>query len=327
MISDTTLCSNQLHADQASASSLETDFNRKNATDLPADADTFYYNPAFVAEWAMPPDLWIRLPTSLTTELSDWQAAGAAVCTVLARIDKLDVESLYRGWPSKNSTHLSRTTSDCSALDSPRSTHNDSPPFHTFSAMSVPPSDSDECLKHDLICSPVSDTPSFTPRDSIMGDEVDITGLSDKICLENIDDVLATESHQASEPTLPTDTSSSFMTSGSQHDTDESVGSAQSHFDESAWDVFIRSYEAELESLRIETFVRFRHIGKSVDRLWLDLKSDSTQPMLKAATVEFVAWWQKMNDKAQDYEKEVQMLEVPQLELVRLKRASRGLST
>jgi len=50
-------------------------------------------------------------------------------------------------------------------------------------------------------------------------------------------------------------------------------------------------------------------------------------PVSKSTASEFVAWWKQMNDKEHEYEKEVQMLEVPQLELVSFQRVSQGLST
>lgn len=274
----------------------------------------------------MPADLWIRLPASLAAELKAWQAAGASVCTALARIDKLDVESLHRGWPSRHNAHLPRTTSDCSAIESPRPRQADASgpsPFHLPAAL--PP------IQTNFKTSAASaspDTPPFTPQDSIIGDDVGLISTSshDKISLEHVNTVLATKVRRASESIVVTGTPSPTMSPIPRRVSNDSTDNTDEQFDEAAWDIFLRSYEAELEHLRTETLVRFRHIGKSVDRLWLDLKSDSMKPMLKSASAEFVTWWQKMNDKAQEYEKEVRMLEVPQLELVSFQRASQGLS-
>ncbi|KEQ96950.1 hypothetical protein AUEXF2481DRAFT_623251 [Aureobasidium subglaciale EXF-2481] len=304
--------------------SLETDFDRKQEHEMPADADadTFYYNAAFIAEWTMPADLWVRLPESLTTELNDWQAAGAAVCTALARIDKLDDESLYRGWPSRHNIHLSRTTSDCPAvgsLPSPITGPFEMSPFQTPIDLPALRTSFDDAL------STSPETPPFTPRDSIMGDEVDeiSTSFRNKVSLEHVNAMLATRVRRASESA---GSPSPIMSRLSRQDSSEFAYGPDQQFDESAWDVFLRSYEAELEHLRTETLVRFRHIGKSVDRLWLDLRCEGVHPVSKETVVEFVAWWQTMKDKEHDYDKEVQMLEVPQLEVVSFQRASQGWS-
>jgi hypothetical protein len=270
----------------------------------------------------IPADLRLRLPESLVTELDDWKAAGAAVCTALARIDKLDDESLHRGWPSRHNIHLSRTTSDCSALESPHSPTTG--PLELSSPQTRSTLSSHE-TSFGSVLSTSPDTPSFTPRDSIMGDDIDeiSTSFRAKVSLEHVDAVLATRVRRVSESA---GSPSPIMSPISRQYSNDLVFDADHQFDESAWDVFVRSYEAELEHLRIETLVRFRHVGKSVDRLWLDLRCDGVHPVSKSTVADFVAWWKQMKDKEQEYEKEVQMLEVPQLELVSFQRASQGMS-
>ncbi|CAD0110011.1 unnamed protein product [Aureobasidium uvarum] len=288
-----------------------------------ADADTFYYNAAFVAEWMLPTDLRLRLPEALVTELDDWKAAGAAVCTALARIDKLDDESLHRGWPSRPNGHLSRTTSDCSAVGSLQ--------FPTTGSMEMSSPQTRVALpslqtSFGSTLSTTPNTPPFTPRDSIVGDEVDEISASfrDKVSLEHVNSMLATRVRRASESA---DSPSPIMSPISRQSSNELAFGTDQLFDESAWETFLRSYEAELDHLRSETLVRFRHIGKSVDRLWLHLRCDGVHPVSRSTAAEFVAWWERMNEKEQEYEKEVQTLEVPQLELVSFQRASQGLST
>jgi hypothetical protein len=261
------------------------------------------------------------LPELLTTEINDWQAAGAAVCTALARIDKLDGESLHRGWPPKRSSHLSRATSDCSGLGSPE--------FSASHMLGSSPRQTPAALH--LLHTTLDNTPSasvnsppFTPQDSIMGDTIGSISSSfrEKVSLEHVNAILATRVRRASESG---GSPSPLMTPVSRQDSIGSGDNLQDQFDEGAWDVFLRSYEAELDYLRTETLVRFRHIGKSVDRLWIDLGSDGSHSISEAVSKEFVAWWKKMNDKEQEYEKEIQMLEAPQLELVSYERASQGL--
>jgi hypothetical protein len=47
----------------------------------PRDGDAFSYDPAHLAEWYMPQDLWDRLTPKLQTTLASMQHSGAAVLT------------------------------------------------------------------------------------------------------------------------------------------------------------------------------------------------------------------------------------------------------
>ena len=47
----------------------------------PRDGDAFSYDPAHLAEWYIPQDLWDHLPLSLQTTLASMQHSGAAVLT------------------------------------------------------------------------------------------------------------------------------------------------------------------------------------------------------------------------------------------------------
>ena len=159
-----------------------------------------------------------------------------------------------------------------------------------------------------------------------MGDEFDFASQSgeEKISLDQVNNLLATKARRTSEYATSAAMQSPNMAPSSRRVPPGSPGFAHSSFDEAAWDFFIRSYEAELEQLRPQT-VRFRHLGFAVDKVWCDLKNDATQPILRGATLEFVTWWQEMMNKAQEYEKDVRVLEPPQLEEVRIRRSSRGL--
>lgn len=319
---------------------LEADFTRnpKPIPEVQADGDTFYYNPAFLEEWTVPEKLWVRLPTLLTDALGNWQAAGAAVCTAQSRIDKLDSESLHRGWPMKTHAHLSRSMSASSSLQSPVSTgHRDLtslPPLQT--------SFGDISLDGNSMLPSAVETPPFTPKDSILGDE-HIPDLASPAPIDNktalhlqqINDRLASMARRSSEdsPDLMTMPSPSmtplsrFTTPISRRTSSavDTTGYAQPHFDEAAWDVYINSYSAELVHLRSEALVRFRHIGHEVDKVWFDLKNDNAQPMHVGTSTDFAKWWQDMMEKAADCEKEAQAMEIPNLEVIKAERLSQGL--
>jgi len=96
-------------------------------------------------------------------------------------------------------------------------------------------------------------------------------------------------------------------------------------FDEASWETFTNQYNEEVVALRMHEIVRFRHIGRGIDGLWDDLKDDTTSPVFTSAKHEFVVWWAKMHEVAKEYEKEVQMLQVPELEQIKLDRIAVGL--
>lgn len=310
---------------------LEAEFRRKKNPIMVPDGDTFYYNPAFLPEWSMPADLWARLPTELTTELGAWQAAGAAVTTVLTRIDQLDAEAHYRGWPERTMTHLSRTTSHVSPeMQSPIL-----PRLDTLSEGKVSPLPSCRAKlnvatgKDATPMSAILDTPPFTPQDSLVHHEfsLDPTVASTPNQDADLDQVSSRLANMASlrsgdDKVLHM---SPTMTPISRRSSAESE-SMQPIFDESAWDVYINSYKAELTHLRREDLVRFRHLGHAIDRLWTDLEHDSGNHLLQGAGIEFVTWWKQMTDKAQEYESEVKMLELPDLVQVKLERVANGLT-
>ncbi|KAL1301626.1 hypothetical protein AAFC00_005851 [Neodothiora populina] len=303
---------------------VEAAFQRKKTPVLPPDCDKFYYDQAFISEWSMPANLWIRLPTQLIEEVRTWQFAGAAVLTALARYDKLELESLTRGWPEKVNLHLARTTPPTSpAMQSPTSTILESPLEGSFAELL--PLRSDFRLRKDSAMANMTDTPPIVPQNSGVGifttESVAIPSSGhDHADLDQVNSRLTGLSKCYSDkkvfPPSPDATPNSRR------------GSAVFQvpaFDEAAWDVYINSCKAELEHLRVDILVRFRHLGRGIDRLWTDLKNDSSSDLLMGASLEFVIWWKNMTEKAQQCEEEVKGLELPNLEEVKMERAAHGL--
>ena len=309
---------------------LEESFRRKKTPVMVPDGDTFYFNQAYVSEWAMAPELWARLPSWLTSELPAWQAAGAAVLTVLARYDSLEREAPSRGWPEKTHSHLSRTTSHASpAIRSPI------PPV-IEAALSegvdfLPPLQSKFRRDSKGTMPAAIDTPPFTPQDNTMGDQhhldISATSLINDTALAQVNSRLSsmaittacdTSGRKVSEP-------SPSITPSSRRGSAESQ-STVSVFDEPSWDIYINSCKAELAHLRSETLVRFRHLGRGIDRLCVEMKAHTTQPMHVGIETEFRVWWKQMMDKALDYESEVRALDLPDLEEVKAERLAQGLS-
>jgi len=309
---------------------LEAEYRKKTPA-IPPDGDTFFYNEAFLCEWEMAPSLWIRLPAQLTSELRSWQAAGAAVMTVLARYDNLEREAPTRGWPERTNIHLSRTTSQAShSLASPNMPAVSSPSIHDAKArLSLQTNfQLDVSKDKDGVTAVDLDTPPFTPHDNGLGDneryEEATTGpiINNETDLEQVNSRLTAmalvSANKISEPSPMATPSSRRASGGSQ-------ASTNGTFDEAAWDVYLKACKAELDHLHGETLVRFRHLGRGIDRLWTELKLDSSQHILENASVEFVAWWKQMSEKAQDCENEVRALALPDLEEVKVERLAQGL--
>jgi len=307
---------------------LEAEYRKKTPA-IPPDGDTFFYNEAFLCEWEMAPSLWIRLPAQLTSELRSWQAAGAAVMTVLARYDNLEREAPVRGWPERTNIHLSRTTSQAShSLASPTMpAAMGSPSIHDARARLLLQTNFELDASKDGAAALDLDTPPFTPHDSGLADKESYEATTGPIIKNETDldkvnsrlaDMALISATKISEP-------SPMATPSSRRGSGDSQASTNATFDEAAWDVYLKACKAELDHLHGETLVRFRHLGRGIDRLWTELKLDPAQHILDNASVEFVAWWKQMSEKAQDCENEVRALALPDLDEVKIERLAQGL--
>ena len=81
---------------------------------IPGDfgLDNFAYDETHIAEWRMPAGLTKDLPKELNDACNDWVYAGAALCTALDRVQKMDNEAIDRADPATTHQHiLQRRTS------------------------------------------------------------------------------------------------------------------------------------------------------------------------------------------------------------------------
>lgn len=173
----------------------------------------------------------------------------------------------------------------------------------------------------------IFDTPPFTPQDSNLSDQsiaeaVEAPAIHNEADLNQVNTRLA--DMELRNERVPHELSP-ITTPNSRRSCSISETPFQPVFDEAAWDVYVNSCKAELEQLRKETLVRFRHLGRGIDRLWHDLKSDASQHMLMGASMEFVSWWECVSGKAQQCEDEARLLELPDLEEVKMEREAHGL--
>ncbi|KAK4934051.1 hypothetical protein LTR28_010951 [Elasticomyces elasticus] len=275
-------------SDVSRSAPLESDLSRmQNAVTY--EGEPFSYDPAHLREWYMKEDLWAHLPADLNAALVTWQAAGAAVCTAMTRIEELHEERLTRGWLDKTRAHHSRTASKSSSFPhSPPATPITSAP----NGVSPPTTAVSSTTQPEPGTTPAR-TPSPKPKlrtDSLLSVT---TSLHEQLST-------ALTASASSPPPTPT-----------------------TEFDEAAWTVYTNAYRAELDDLRANNLVRMRHFGRVVERISAAADEEAMRPTAKA---EFDAWWLGMGRKIRRYEGRAAELGVPGIEEVREERMMMGLS-
>jgi len=97
-------------------------------------------------------------------------------------------------------------------------------------------------------------------------------------------------------------------------------------FDETSWTVFINCYKAEVSIIQTTDMIRFRHMRRGIDKLWMESQEDTSNHLFDAAAKQdFETWWKEMGGVTQEFEKDVSLLEPPSLDEVRNDRLSQGL--
>ncbi|KAF2159411.1 hypothetical protein M409DRAFT_60874 [Zasmidium cellare ATCC 36951] len=275
--------------------------------------ENFSYDPEHLTIWQMPDHLCERLPQQLGDAVKDWEYAGAAVCTALERIKKLDQQAIYRGYPDKSKHHLSRHTSNQSpavvGADTPPMSSPDSPTPSMSSSILPLEKLSFEGLPQRRTNIPGMESPPFTPLDS-------------KACPTPV------------MPTTQKDTHAGAMPDASQLarqlsplsiiTTDSSISLPPPAFDENAWETYLSAFKAELADCKEHAWPRFRGYGYTVDRMRVEL-GQGQEAEHRDVMREFQEWWGEMKLKVGEYEREVREWEVPRIEVVVLERKARGL--
>ncbi|CAK4021643.1 Hypothetical predicted protein [Lecanosticta acicola] len=281
-------------------------------TDLAADrspgADhglgSFSYDEAHVSKWQCPPDLAARLPPPIQSQVEEWACAGAAICTALERIKKLDDMAIHRAYPEKSIGHLSRQSPAAASAETPPM----SSPISPAPSMpqSVLPLDklNFESLPHRAIG---MESPPFTPIDTQGCPTPNISdqdrGMPDATQL----------TRQLSPISMISRGSTSFS---SDHTT------SSSNFDENAWETYLGFYNAELHDIQKIALSRFKGAGYSIDRSRVELGQCQEQ---QALFEDFSKWWAEMKPQVAEYDKKVGELEAPSSEYVRMERQAQGL--
>lgn len=297
-------------------------------------SDNFSYDGGHLSDWQISKALSDRLPPGLRQAVSSWQYAGAAVCTALDRIAKMDDESIYRGYPEHNLSHLSHVGSKQSpavVTQPPAVAGVDTPPYGS------PLSTGQSVLPASLLYEKIErlpqrqivgmESPPFTPVDSQACStpengfgapawKPDIFQVNRRLTTDGrIDSVTGAG---AAKSKFKPDIGGSFSSVMS------TVSSTPSgaEFNEPAWETFLNFYKAELFDIRTNAWPRFKGCGHVVDRARYEASMD---PVNAKVLEEFVLWWTRMRVKMGEYKSKVQELEEPKIELIRLERQAQGL--
>ncbi|EME84815.1 uncharacterized protein MYCFIDRAFT_195766 [Pseudocercospora fijiensis CIRAD86] len=303
--------------------------------------ENFSYDEAHLSKWQMPKDLQDSLPSELRDTATDWQYAGAALCTSLDRLAKLDHESLHRAYPEKSLSHLSRVNSMTTAasgagMDTPPLSSSVSP-THMALKSSLLPLEKLSQLNDSVTPRQIlgMETPPFTPVDSqvcptpeFQGDTPAVTSpmpdvhqLSRHLSREaRTDSVTGAYMKEAA---VPQSGKSQVTGSFSSIMSDTSSTRSGPAFDEAAWETFLNAYKAELQDTRSNAWVRLKGCGYTVDKLRVEKGSESEW---HAVVEKFNGWWSSMKPQLAAYEEKVKQLEAPTIELVRMERLAKGLS-
>lgn len=296
--------------------------------------DNFSYDKDHVEKWTIPADVLDKLPPELQKSATEWQYAGAALCTALERIKKLDDESVYRGYPEpEHSTHphLSRRASNAQWNSTMTGAGTDTPP------MSSPPSSAPISLNGlppSLLPLEKTFSNGFSQRQVVVGMESPpFTPVDSETCPtpEYPQSVPFTKNAMPDVNALtrqlsPISMREISMRETSMRDRGESIGSSlysTASFDESAWDVYLNTFKAEMLDIRTEALPRLKGLGHTVDKLSIEYARDGK---FKAAIEDFNVWWTENKGKANQWEERVRMLELPSLDHMRKERLSMGMS-
>lgn len=286
--------------------------------------DNFSYDKAHVEKWTIPGEVLKPLPLEIQKAAVEWQYAGAALCTALDRIKKLDDESVYRGYPEPEMSthpHLSRRMSSAQWSCPSTGAGIDTPPMSSpgssapASFAGLPPSllPHEQSLYNGFPQRQVvmgMESPPFTPVDSQTCPTPDFTQ-SMPFAANAMPDVNALTRQ---------------LSPLSMRDRGESVSSSQyssASFDESAWDVYLNTFKAEMVDIRSHALPRLKGLGSTIDKLSVEYTRDDK---FKTAIEDFNAWWTKNKGQAVQWEERVRILELPSLDHMRKERLSLGLS-
>jgi len=299
---------------------MQADYTRKQPVPhSDADFDGYSYDIAHVTAWKINPDLSSKLAPWFVDWIEDWSAAGAAVQTTLHRITLLDHESLDRGWPErKQHGSLSRTISNTSNTETPQSPK--SPTSKSSGARTPQSNNNNNCnsisrvqstdltklvIDENETADHTLETPPFTPEVVNSGSNSPVISAVDTAQLdEKLSTVTTNDSQAITSP-------------------DENMISARP-FDQPSWERFLDQYKRELEGVKSDDIVRFRHLARKICTGYKEMLAEDNS-FSDETRADFQNWWKDMEIKQDQLEKEVSHVSLPTLDEVKRLRVVHGL--
>ena len=261
--------------------------------------DNFSYDEVHVAEWQMPPELAKHLPQELRDAAQDWVFSGAAVCTALERIEKMDKEAINRTDPAITHGHLlNRRVSDQTqagvGAETPM-TNSAFPSIPSTPAPVVPWNKNKlmQSLPQLTVNMAGLESPPYTPADS----KVPNTPVSEPLVGPNgtvpdLDSVDAQLSPLSSRNSL----------------TLSSPGINVKN--EKAWEYYVGSFNEALRDIRKNVLARLRGSTRIIDRMRIEIPQEAGLSVEhKVALNSFEQWWATMKPKVSAYQQKVEDIE------------------
>ncbi|KAI5357059.1 hypothetical protein Slin15195_G053010 [Septoria linicola] len=294
--------------------------------------EKYSYDDLHLKQWPIPEDILSQLPPEVKRAAQEWKYTGAAVCTALERISKLDDESLHRGYPEKTLTHLSRRPSvQSQTLMGPQTPPMSSPPSPgpmAIAASGMRLEKLNQFSQYQLVG---MESPPFTPVNTgacptpdaqtnmTASTAPDLQALSQQLSPLSIATSRA-DSGVGSSVAQSDGFSSSFGSTFSSISSNQSSAT----FDEAAWETFLKAYDAELFDIRTHSGPRLKGAGYTIDKARVEWGSDKNHD--KTALAKFNEWWSNMKVEMAKYDDKIRELEAPNIDTVRAERMAYGMS-
>ncbi|KAK3718180.1 hypothetical protein LTR37_005295 [Vermiconidia calcicola] len=262
--------------------------------------DNFSYDEVYLAEWQMPHGLIGHLTQELRDAATNWVFAGAALCTALERVERMQEETVHRADPAITHKHLlGRRASDLTeavvGAETPTRSSSTSSGFSTPTSVADHRKDS---LMHPVPQLPVNmmgmESPPFTPVDTrtLNTPAPEPLSAGSNVTPPDLDSVTAQLS--------PFSTRSMCTTGSSGIPTK----------DDKAWEYFVGSLNEETTDLRRNALMRLKGYSRTIDTTCTELAWDHDINLeLKASLEKFVQWWKVMKPKVTVYQERVEALE------------------
>ena len=258
--------------------------------------DNFSFDESHLGQWQMPEGLDTHLPADLLANASDWQKAGAALCTALDRTHEFYKEAINYAYPDKSQNPLSRRVSEQAVSGAPSTTPAVCMPTPIITAtigqlekLALTHSRDQQRTQNIGM-----ETPPFSPVDSgVCATPVIYDGkMPTKHTLPDLARINTQLSPRSSPPAAD--------------------------FDANSWERYTRMFGHEISDIK-QCLNRLNGYGKKVEILLKEMSSEM-KPQVKLAFLDFTKWWDGMRPKVRSIENRGASVEEPVLAYVTFER-------